>query len=366
MHQSLGFTGLCAKRTSAALTGLCVALLSALPIACQIIEFRDAGGKAVTCMHSGLFSDLNDCGIPDWYKYVFIGSIAAIAPAKDNEEQLQIVPEEVFGGEPANPLTVITSQYLCWPKMKVGDRWLFYLRQETGKPIVLDYYGNDSKPVENAEKEISTLRNLEGIGDYGILRGRVRQGDFSNSTPQPGATVIANNEQRNLKFTASTDDDGRFEFPPLPSGKYTLKTTTMSGDPPDDSSVEVKAGGCWDLSLTRPPRAHLSGQIRRANGKPVPNVDVVLSDSKNTWYVTTQTDVNGRFEFDDKTPGQYIIGINYPPRANWFNGSGGGEGIKIPPASIFYSDAFDRANAQVIELKKDQKIDNLDFVISEN
>jgi hypothetical protein len=366
MHQSLGFAGFCAKRTSAALVGLCVALLCALPAAGQIIESRYVGGKAVICMHSGMFSDLNDCGIPDWYKYVFIGSIAAITPAKDNEEQLQIMPEEVFGGEPASPMTVITSQHLCWPEMNVGDRWLFYLRQETGKPVVLDYYGNDSKPVAAAEKAIATLRNLKDIGDYGLLRGRAFPGRTYDSEPLPGAIVVATNQQKQVEYKASTDSDGHYEFPPLPSGRYTINTTTTASDPPDDSSVEIKAGGCWDLSLTRSPHAHLSGQIRRANGKPLIHVDVVLTDSENTTYVTTQTDANGRFEFDDETPGHYVIGINFPPQADWFNGGGGGEGIKIPPASMFYSGVFDRANAQVIDLKKDEKIDNLDFVVPDN
>jgi hypothetical protein len=80
--------------------------------------------------------------------------------------KVQITPEEVFHGDPPTPLTVLTSQGLCLPKLAVGDRWLFSLPKEAGKPIVLDYYGNDSRPVVNAQKQIKTLRRLKTIGRH--------------------------------------------------------------------------------------------------------------------------------------------------------------------------------------------------------
>jgi hypothetical protein len=111
---------------------------------------------------------LNDCGArSDWYAYVFVGSISARTPAGNDEEILQITPEELFYGNPSTPLTVLTSQGACLPTLAVGNRWLFYLRKENGKPIVLDYYGNDSRPVESAQEEIETLRQLKGIGKSG-------------------------------------------------------------------------------------------------------------------------------------------------------------------------------------------------------
>jgi hypothetical protein len=58
--------------------------------------------------------------------------------------RIQITPQEVFSGKPANPLTVQTSQAACLPEIAVGDQWLFFSREEKGKPIVLDYYANGS------------------------------------------------------------------------------------------------------------------------------------------------------------------------------------------------------------------------------
>ena len=48
----------------------------------QILEFREVGGKTIQCLHTGLTSDLKDCGFrSDWYAYVFVGSISAITPS---------------------------------------------------------------------------------------------------------------------------------------------------------------------------------------------------------------------------------------------------------------------------------------------
>src|SRR5262245_56810965 len=154
---------------------------SATPV---IIELKQVNGKTIQCLHTGLMSDLKDCGLhSDWYAYVFVGSISAITPAPSEEKNIRIVPEEVFSGDPPNPLTVLTSQGSCLPDFAVGDRWLFFLRKEKGKPIVLDYYGNDSRPVADAEDEIETLRRLKANGEFGILRGNVMQGTSFEGRP---------------------------------------------------------------------------------------------------------------------------------------------------------------------------------------
>lgn len=50
---------------------------------------KDVGGKTIQCLHTGLGSDLTDCGTQsDWYAYVFVGTISAITPSKDNEQEL--------------------------------------------------------------------------------------------------------------------------------------------------------------------------------------------------------------------------------------------------------------------------------------
>jgi hypothetical protein len=64
---------------------------------------------------------------------------------------------------------VRTSQGACLPKLAVGDYWLFFLRKWNGSSIVLDYYGNDSRTVADAQEKIETLRRLQNIGDLAKL-----------------------------------------------------------------------------------------------------------------------------------------------------------------------------------------------------
>ena len=158
----------------------------------EIIEIRQVGNRTIECVHSGLMSDLNDCGFrSDWYAYVFVGSISAMTPTANDKSIVQIMPEEIFSGTPPTPVTVITSQGACLPTLAVGDRWLFYLRRENGKPIVLDYYGNDSRPASEAEKEIETLRHLKANRTFGIVRGTVERGRFGDRAAVPNAQVTA-------------------------------------------------------------------------------------------------------------------------------------------------------------------------------
>lgn len=121
----------------------CLAIASA-----QMASSRKIGDKTVQCLQSGIVTELMDCGLrPFPYDFVFVGSISAITSTEHDELELRIVPEEIFSGKPDSPMTVLTSQRLCFPNFSVGDRWLFYLRKQSVKPIVLDSYGLRRQPA---------------------------------------------------------------------------------------------------------------------------------------------------------------------------------------------------------------------------
>jgi hypothetical protein len=217
-----------------------------------IEELKKVGNKTILCMHTGLTSDLKDCGVHSgWYTYVFVGSISVITPTQKDEVEIQIAPEEVFAGEPASPLTVRTSQGPCFPNFVVGDRWLFYLRQEKGKPIVLDYYGNDSRPAVDAQKEIENLRHLKTIGNLGIVRGHVVRGKFGEWKAVPRARVVARRISDIIEFVARTDVDGQYEFEPLPPGEYNLAIDRIRLSEDQNTGIDVSGGACWDLTLSK-------------------------------------------------------------------------------------------------------------------
>jgi hypothetical protein len=267
--------------------------------AAQITELREIEGKMFACTRSGLRSDLNDCGPQkDWYAYVFVGSITTIVPANKDEKKLQITPEEVFQGEPLSPLTVLTSQGECLPKMAVGDRWLFWLRQEPSKPIVLGY-GGGSLPLAQAQKQIETLRRLQTIGDFGILRGSVLRGaDYDERKPVPGVRVVASRTSDRAQFVAMTDARGYYEFQPLPVGKYELSADSIGLFYEGDAAVDVSRGACWDMALWKspePPHARLSGHVKRSDGAPVSEVSILLVREDGSWFTSEKSDEDGMF-----------------------------------------------------------------------
>lgn len=329
----------------------------------QLVSLQEIDGKTIACMRSGLSSDIRVCGVPPWDTYVFVGSISAITPAIDDEKQLQIVPEEIFFGEPPNPLMVETSQAACRPKLAVGERWLFFLKKEGDRPIVLDVYSDDSQPLSRAQAQLETLRRLKTIGDFALLRGEVRQGPSWDGKGISGARVIAHREAGNLQFSVTTGAEGRYEFPPLPPGSYKLTVDPVGPFRADDSEMELKRGECYDLALSRSPHAQIGGHVRHPDGSPVAHAHVILIWQDETGYATTESDENGHFLFDSMRGGKYVVGIKLPGTPPWKDSTAAGAGVDIPKASLYYPGLRKRSDAPAIELETDEKRDDIDFVI---
>lgn len=327
----------------------------------QIITMQKNGDKTIYCERSGLSSDLKDCGVrADWYSYVFVGSISAITAAENDEKKLRIEPEEIFHGNPPSSMTVMTSQAACLPKLAVGDHWLFFLRKENGKPMVLDYGGNDSLPVTEAKKQIETLRRLETIGDNGIVRGRVWHYG-TDGEPVDHALVVAHEQSGDQQFTASTGADGRYEFSLLPAGTYKITVDPVGSFRPDDEGLEVSSGRCWDLTLTQRPQAQISGYVRYSNGAPVAGAGALIMPVDESWWSTIEVGTNGSFQFGSLKAGNYIIGILLPGDPPWEYASASGE--PPPPASLYYPGVPVRSAAESITLRPDQKRDDIVFTI---
>ena len=346
---------------------LTVVLCALSAAAGQIIELREVDGRSFQCIHSGLSSDLNDCGFrSDWYAYVFVGSISAVLPSSDKDEKkLQITPEEIFHGEPPTPLTILTSQGACLPKLAAGDRWLFFLRKEADKPIFLDYYGNDSRPVAEAQEQIETLRRLKAMGDFGLLRGNVLRGpSYSDRKPVPGVRVVATRSSDRAKLFTTTDAQGDFEFEPVPVGSYELAAETVGPTYVGGSALKITGGVCWKVTLWKSPAARLSGHIRRSDGSAVSKIEVLIMTADYSWFTTQQSDANGHFQEDSLRAGKYVVGINLPGAPPWKTGGCAGACLnEIPFVSLYYPGMLNRSDALVIDLAADEKRDDLDFIL---
>lgn len=324
----------------------------------QIIMLQRDGDKTIECMHTGFSSNLNDCGTQsDWYQYVFVGTISAITPTEDGEKQLQITPNEIFKGNPSNPLTVRTSQGACFHELQTGSDWLFYLRKRN--PIVLDFYGNISKPVAEAQSRLDALRRLKTIGDSGIVQGRVKKG--AEGDPVPAANVVAHRATDDAQFVATTDTNGFYDFRALPPGKYQLVADPVGSFHADVRNVELKAGECWNLTITSTPHGRIAGHVMRSDGSAAQGIAVLIEEQGG--YTTLRSDPNGYFHLESEPAGTYVVGINLPNAGPWRDGGCSGAGCSIPKASLYYPGVRNRADAIVINLSEDEKRDDIDFII---
>jgi hypothetical protein len=257
---------------------------------------------------------------------------------------------------------VLTSQGACLPTLTVGDRWLFFLRGDSNKPIILDYYGNISRPVARVQEQIETLRRLKTIGDFGIVRGSVERGpSLSDKKVVPGAHVVVSRKADSAQYFTTTNGNGYFEFEPLPPGKYDLTVDAIGSFHPDDDRVEVTRGSCWDLTISRSPHAHIGGHLRHSDGSPLADATIIIIDEDG--YNTEKSDSNGYFHSDGMRPGKYLVGINLPDAPAWKYGSCGGAGCEAPPIYLYYPGMHNRSDALVINLADDEKRDNIDFAI---
>jgi len=326
----------------------------------QMTSIIKNGDKTVMCQHTGLVGSSKDCGgNTDWYTYVFVGSISAMTPADKDEKRLQLHPEEIFHGNPPPSVIIYTSQALCLPKLAVGDRWLFYLRKETDKPIILDYFANDSLRAAEADQQIKTLRRLETIGDRGVVRGDVIRGKGTQWKPVGDARVVAHRAAGNLRFVTSTDSTGHFEFALLPPGTYQITMHPIGSFRPDGVSLDVSRGSCWEVALTQYPHAHIGGYVRYPDGSPAVGAQALLISVDGSQWSTLQVASNGYFSYDALDAGRYVIGIRLTRPPSPDASSSGAP----PPASLYYPGVQSRSAAVPIKLRTDEHRDNVDFTV---
>lgn len=151
------------------------------------------------------------------------------------------------------------------------------------------------------------------------VEGRVF--DAKTKAPIAGAKVTFSgfNESNNDELETTTDADGRYEFAHLTPEDYAWGASApgYSERWHGDVDFPVPAKGLkWDIPLVR--HAHLAGQVRDAQGRPVVGADVRVYCEEVDDSDDTQTDTNGRFVLNElKVPVRgasalYHVAVSHP------------------------------------------------------
>ena len=285
----------------------------------------EQGGKRVCPLRVGsgpfsIFDPIQICGTRGYVR-VFTGTVASVAAISDSENRLELIPDEVFLGDPVSKVTATVHQS-CLPgnqsEIQSGDKWLFYLRSSPDSEtddLELPYY-SPSKPLSQAQDDVATLRHLARLtGHQSIIAGTVeRLGETNDKslTPVPDQKIIA----KGLfgEYFAFTNDNGHFEFE-LPPDTYDVRADTKRGlreletiEP--RGSRYIANGACLRTDCTMLTDGKLGGRVRTAEGKPASFVKVaIIPVSPVRPQFTVVTNKQGRFEVGGRQPGSYVLGI---------------------------------------------------------
>ena len=321
-------------------------------------------------------ADQFDCGLDKLNNgYVFVGTISGVHSAPEKEKYVEIVPNEVFLGDPGHSITALTSQGSCFEHLEPGQQWLVYLRNIDGK-ILLDYNMQESAPVSEMSSRLETLRRLKNLIGAGLLRGRVvRELSASSSNDAGnekgdgnevlGARITAVRQSDQATFQAVSGKDGFYEFQPLPVGQYEVDVDPTGSFHPVGSFADIKEGECRELILSSSSEARISGHLRWPDGEPVVKAEVLLIDADGSGLNIETTDKEGHFSFNEWEPGSYIVGARGPDAPELKVGAcGGAHCADDLPADIHYfGNTALRSAALVIKLGVDERRDDVEIAL---
>lgn len=290
---------------SAALVPVVALCLSA---SAQVIEMVNHDGRQYACERSGLMGAANSCGTGN-YDEVVVGAILKVSPISDGEIEIALKAEEIFKGASASTIDIRTKQSVCFPDLRPGDRWLFYLVRDKESDVLTLAYGSGSGPVMQERANVERLRRLNKSRGSGMIVGEV---DESNGTPRAHHPIVARRAGGGAQYTAYTNKNGKFEFPPLPAGKYNLNPNTVPGLKATWSGeITVVARQCANYFINVEVDGRISGFVRNVDGTPVESVEVEAvstGDSENAGG-SAVTDGNGHYEIHGLDTGTYLVGL---------------------------------------------------------
>nr|WP_308209718.1 MFS transporter [Nocardia amikacinitolerans] len=154
----------------------------------------------------------------------------------------------------------------------------------------------------------------------GTVSGTVKSS--GSGKPLGGATVTLTDRQGEVVGATVTADDGAYVCHGVVSGTYTM-VALAEHMRPHATTLTVPDSGLLRHDIDMEPNAVLAGSAL-ADGRVVPDVQIMLLDMAGDLTATARTDADGRYVVPDLPEGQYtVVARGYPPVTSRVTVSGG-------------------------------------------
>jgi hypothetical protein len=170
--------------------------------------------------------------------------------------------------------------------------------------------------------------------------------------PKPVRGVVVNARSKNFTTTATTSQDGSYQFDRLPNGQYTIVPEISSSvdfdhEDEDKYGADVSDGGCADVTFKLQPKTRIQGHLALPEGLKLKLVEVVaipihlqhLNQFSGQWDLT---DEDNNFTIWPLPPGDYYVGVNI----------GSSPKVEAPFPPTYYPGVTNQNAARVVRLKE--------------
>ena len=265
---------------------------------------------------------------------------------------------EMFRGESqSQEIDILTSEQssACGFPFETGAEYLVFSDTNEKTNELWTSVCSHTHELQPGVEDLTWMRALATTPKAATIYGTVFTNTDSTGTDLAATIHLSGTENHN----AVPDQTGKYSFPNLPAGEYTVSASLPTGLTAEaNQTVAVVEKSCAQIDWHVRYDGHIRGIVSDADGRPLPDIFMVLQrrDPKSAtgfWDIDLKhTGSDGRYDFAPVPPGNYLVSANYL-----------GPSPTRPYPRIYYSDAASDSAASVIHLTASGTADHIDVVL---
>jgi hypothetical protein len=290
---------------------------------------------------------------------VFVGEVTALKSARDAQgwqaRLVTLTVTEAFRGVTGAEISLTTgmSGGDCGFGFLQGGQYLVYAYRNKQSGQLSASICSRTRKLAEAENDLVYLRSL-GKGKTGAyVQGQVvlLPHEYREGAPphMPQANLRVTLAGPAKKFTATTDEEGRYRLEGLPAGNYKVSLEIPAGViAPEPLELVLHDNGCGEANFwLRRQGGRMRGKVFDQQGQPVTSMQLFLRPLGQSYGgESAMVKEDGSYEFETVRPGQYNI---------LFKHLGYVRGEKLAPA--YHPATFDATQAALITIGEGETFD---------